>query len=64
MIFGKSLLADPTIDLNAAGSYRCCGKMPGVDVMITIFRNFLRKNWRFSKKNTVMIKTLHNLPLF
>jgi hypothetical protein len=30
-----------------------CQFRPGVDVMITIFDNFRRKNWRFSQKPTL-----------
>jgi hypothetical protein len=40
---------------------------PGVDVMITIFcyfRQFLAKKLAFFTKTNVMIKILHNLPLF
>jgi hypothetical protein len=37
----------------------------GVDVMITIFGDFRRKNWRFSFfKNKVLIQFLHKLAVF
>jgi hypothetical protein len=36
-----------------------CHTGPGVDVMITIFKIFLRKNWRFFSRINVMIKILH-----
>jgi hypothetical protein len=38
-----------------------CSAMPGVDVMITNFSDFLAKKMDFFLKTNVMIKILHNL---